>query len=434
MLKFYLAFLVIALNTTSLQAQQKLQPLVIGDKIPNLKFENVLYHDTGEILISDFRGKLLIIDFWATWCAPCVASFPKLDSLDKAFGDDLVILPVTYQDKDEVEKLFARMPKLRDIKKPIIYGDNILRRMLPHKSLPNYVWVNSEGMVAGISEGKDVTAENIRTFIDSGVINFKNKDFEEVKFNYTSKIFLENPEVFKDNIEFQISKSPFVLGLDSQVRMIQGLDESPLIISLINEPLINIFKGAYWDKLNERYFGFNRIKMTPELRQKLIPDIKGAEYVNWLKQGNGFNVEFIIPHSLISKRDQIIENTLDLFFPEYKVRIEQEQWPVFALVYDGVDILRLKSTKAKRVLKAGFTELQMENCEIESFISLLNIKNLSRYPRPVINETGINFPIDLHLEGNLFNLEDLQKALDDYHLKLIEKEMIIDVLHIQWNQ
>jgi hypothetical protein len=76
----------------------------------------------------------------------------------------------------------------------------------------------------------------------------------------------------------------------------------------------------------------------------------------------------------------------------------------------------------------------MENCEIESLIALLNIKNLNRYPRPVINQTGIDFPIDLSLEGNLFNLEDLQEALAIYNLRLIEKEEKIDVLHIQANQ
>ncbi|GAB2613609.1 TlpA family protein disulfide reductase [Belliella aquatica] len=427
----FLLLLSFAFNAT---AQQKLKPLDIGDQIPNLKFENVLNHPEGEILISDYKGKLLILDFWATWCAPCVASFPKLDSLDKAFGDDLAILPVTYQDKEEVEKLFARMPKLKDIKKPMIYGDNILRRMLPHKTLPNYVWVNGAGEVVGISEGKDVTTENIRSFIDKGEINFVNKVFEDVKFNYTSKIFLENPEVFKDNIEFQVSKSPYVSGLSSQVRMKLGSNDGPLMISLINEPLINIFKNAYWDKMNERYFGFNRIKMTPELKQKLFPDIKGAEYLDWLKQGNGFNVEFIIPKHLISKRDQIVENALDLLFPEYKVRIEQELWPVYALIFEGDDIDQLKSKKTIRFNKAGFTELIMENCEIEFLISLLNIKNLHRYPRPVINETGIDFPIDLSLEGNLFNIEDLQEALANYNLRLVEKDLVIDILHIQVNQ
>ncbi|MCH7415291.1 TlpA family protein disulfide reductase [Belliella sp. R4-6] len=414
--------------------QQKLEPLDIGDKIPNLKFDNVLNHSSGEILISDFKGKLLILDFWATWCAPCVASFPKLDSLDKAFGDDLAILPVTYQDKEEVEKLFSRMAKLKDIKKPMVYGDNILRRMLPHKSLPNYVWVNGDSEVVGISEGKDVTAENIKSYIDNGEINFENKVYEEISFNATTPIFLENSEVFKDVLEFQISKSPYVAGIDLFAKVNWGIDDKPLVISLVNMPLINIFSYAYWDKPNERFFGTNRIKMDLAVQEKLKPGYSGTQFLNWLNDGNGHNVEFIIPQFLLPKRDQIIENALDLLFPEYKVRIEQANWPVYALIYEGENINHLKSNKNLRVNKAGFTELIMEYCEIESFISLLNIKNLNRYPRPVINQTGIDFPIDLRLEGNLFNLEDLQKALAIYNLKLVEKDVEIDVLHIQSNQ
>ena len=55
---------------------------------------------TGKtIKLSDFRGKMLLVDIWATWCGPCVASMPHNSELAKKFAkDDLVVLAVCADD------------------------------------------------------------------------------------------------------------------------------------------------------------------------------------------------------------------------------------------------------------------------------------------------------------------------------------------------
>jgi thiol-disulfide isomerase/thioredoxin len=82
-------------------AQQSINSLHIGDQCPEVELSMVNYA-TPVARLSDFRGKAVILDFWATWCAPCVGSFPKMDSIQKAFPDKLVILPVTYEEKTAV--------------------------------------------------------------------------------------------------------------------------------------------------------------------------------------------------------------------------------------------------------------------------------------------------------------------------------------------
>lgn len=48
------------------------RPLSIGDTVPDLLFDNLLNHSAPTVRLSGFRGKLVILDFWATWCTACL--------------------------------------------------------------------------------------------------------------------------------------------------------------------------------------------------------------------------------------------------------------------------------------------------------------------------------------------------------------------------
>jgi len=62
--------------------------------------------DGVEFSLSNFRGRVVLLDFFATWCGPCVAEIPHLKSLREKFGEDLIIISVSVSpSSDTVEKL-----------------------------------------------------------------------------------------------------------------------------------------------------------------------------------------------------------------------------------------------------------------------------------------------------------------------------------------
>lgn len=59
--------------------------------------ENAVFTDLdgNDVRVSDFKGKFLIIDFWETWCPPCLQVFPSLDQLREEYPDNFEVLAVT---------------------------------------------------------------------------------------------------------------------------------------------------------------------------------------------------------------------------------------------------------------------------------------------------------------------------------------------------
>jgi cytochrome c biogenesis protein CcmG/thiol:disulfide interchange protein DsbE len=53
----------------------------------------------------NYKGKFILIDFWATWCAPCRKSIPELNAFHKKFGDRLVIIGLSREDEATVRKM-----------------------------------------------------------------------------------------------------------------------------------------------------------------------------------------------------------------------------------------------------------------------------------------------------------------------------------------
>lgn len=64
------------------------------------------------VSLRDYRGKLVLLNLWATWCPPCIQEIPDLERLQKRMGDKLTIVAVSY---DDTEKDYERFVRARNL-------------------------------------------------------------------------------------------------------------------------------------------------------------------------------------------------------------------------------------------------------------------------------------------------------------------------------
>lgn len=81
-----------------------------GDRAPNFK----IVTDGGRTLSrSDFGGKVLVLNFWATWCPPCIEELPTLSAMQQQLaGDGVVVLAVSVDKNEKTYKEFLQRAKV----------------------------------------------------------------------------------------------------------------------------------------------------------------------------------------------------------------------------------------------------------------------------------------------------------------------------------
>lgn len=152
-----------------------IKPLTIGDTVPDITITNVYNYPSSTIRLSDLKGKLVILDFWATWCGGCVQSMPKLNALQRRFHKNLFVLLLNNQggksSLEDEKKIKAFFTVFKSEEKQALVLPANLRRidmldtLFPHGIIPHYVWIGIKGEVIAITSSEEITRENIKAVL-----------------------------------------------------------------------------------------------------------------------------------------------------------------------------------------------------------------------------------------------------------------------------
>lgn len=100
-------------------------------------------HTASNMSLRDVKGKVVLVNFWATWCPPCVAELPELQDLYDAYKDDVVFLFVTQEEHTKVVEFLNK----HDYSIPFCSYTSELPDEFEHSTIPTTYLINQSGEI-----------------------------------------------------------------------------------------------------------------------------------------------------------------------------------------------------------------------------------------------------------------------------------------------
>lgn len=138
---------------------------VQAEQIPAKNFALQDIQNNSQITLSDYRGKVIYLDFWASWCSSCAKALPLFKKWNQALGDDFVVISVNV-DEDKADGLLMAQKFQLDF--PIAYDENLdVAKMYGASVLPFSFIINKKGDIHYRHVGfQDIDAIKLKTIIE----------------------------------------------------------------------------------------------------------------------------------------------------------------------------------------------------------------------------------------------------------------------------
>ncbi|MBC7874435.1 MAG: DUF547 domain-containing protein [Ferruginibacter sp.] len=259
-----LAFTVIYVLLRSFARAQ--EGYAINDVTSDFQVNKILNYTESSTSFQHFKDRLLVIDFFGTWCIPCIKAVPKLSALQQKYKDQVRILLVS---DEPVAKLESFIKKQANFTLPLIVDEQgIFTKLFKPPSYPYTVIVGQNGKIIAIPAQEDVTDTNINKWLvdqNTDIVSLRVKTSNvssqaEIKENNTK------------NTGVEISQNKFVQLSQQLVYAAKTGDETSGLVSRLSDVSPGELMTTLRTDNDKKAFWINLYNAYTQLLLKNNPD------------------------------------------------------------------------------------------------------------------------------------------------------------------
>ncbi len=380
-----------------------------GEIVEQLEFKGLINSAEPEISIDKLKGKIVILEFWATWCGPCIPAMDHLISLKQDNTAELEIIGITYDTPERINKYIKNKPS------DIIFVSDLedkYKKVFPHTSIPHTVIIDKNGRFIAETSPKYLTKDVVETLLSTNKFIGKQKSVVNREgFDYSHDYF---PPDDNESERFLL-QPPLSNGFPMVKRFNKGEYQNRRI-TFINSSIINILRHAF-DLSTEDTYRLDGIEM---------------DYLT----STLYCLDVIVPKGQNIK--ELMRDRLQDAFPEIKIDSEKRIIEVLELkTIPGKEITLISADDSNSISNNNITRVssyKKSNVSLDDFTNdYLNKFITPILTKPIINATNLNGFYNIDFSFELEDPESFKRELSNLGLRLQSEKKEIETLVISSN-
>lgn len=406
----------------------------IGNPAPDYTLNNLLNYPKKSVNLRDFKGKVLILDFWSFGCTSCIESWPKLMKLQDQFKDKIqIILLNPYESKElNIKNYLNKRGEILGYKMtlPTAYGNEALKKLFPHESVPHVVFIDDQGVIKYISIGTYLNEETISKMIAHQEINIpvKSDHFEDI--SWFKPVFVNGngtKEAVVGNVLFTTLIKEFSINVSAATEF--GRFNGITYGALVNYPIKTMFRTLYAGGMND----YGLIRVVPNSKTVLKTD--SSKYVpktnGTTRLENCYSIQITAKREIpINQLQKKMITELEQYF-NLKTGWEKELKKCLVITRNNMPLKVYES--GERKLDINSLYVSINKVSLKEFIEIYESSSgvVPDFPYPIVDETNFEGKLgEIAFEADVCNFNVLNKALNKYGLELSIQDRLVDVLVI----